>query len=197
VPPKKPAPARKKAARRTPPARQEPPPPSPAPVAIARPRVYRSPDEIRDRLRQGFGERIPALEEIADGVLHIALRQKCDVCGHVPTDSTGAPLQDLLKLAPTAADRLRAIGEMGKHAMEPNVGEFSPAQLEEIRRRMTLAAEQVRAAVPAPHYSPELAERLSLIVTLPDARTLDDVTRLLPAWREHQRQQAAARAGFG
>lgn len=62
--------------------------------------------EIRERCRGSFYERIPILEEIADA--HVALRQKCEKCGHEPKDLVPEIS------TPQVSDRIRAITELGK-----------------------------------------------------------------------------------
>lgn len=68
-------------------------------------RSGRPPSAVRDACRLAFQQRIKVLKEIADGVVVYRLRKDGDKPGE----------DELLKLAPTPADRIRAVDTLGKY----------------------------------------------------------------------------------
>lgn len=83
-----------------------------------------TPSALRKRLTGSLEERIPLLEEFADG--HVKLRTKCEKCGHTPEPTELAPVQ------PDHADRLRAMDLMGKYGP----GTTSTVNLDDVTGRL-------------------------------------------------------------
>jgi hypothetical protein len=110
------------------------------------PGAGRPPSAIRNRLRGALDQRVPVLEEIADGVVTIKLAQKCEHCGKEPTE--GAPtVEEVLRQAANPADRLKAIDMMAKYGF----GSGMPSDEVRARLRATVALiEELPEAVAEP-----------------------------------------------
>jgi hypothetical protein len=108
----------------------------------------RPPSEIRQRCRGSFYDRIRILEEIADGVVTITIREKCPNCGH---RAKKADLKGTLPDAPPTADRIRAVDRLGHYGLENDKG----VSAAEVGRRLGRTIDIIRETL-----EPEQAEAL-------------------------------------
>lgn len=112
------------------------------------PGTGRPPSAIRSRLRGAFDERVAVLEEIADGIVTINLREKCEHCGEMPTRQSPLELQNLVRSVTN--DRLKAIDMMAKYGMGPGMS------VDEVRDKVRATKAAADDILP-----PELAEQFT------------------------------------
>lgn len=74
----------------------------------------RPPSRVKEALRKSFDDRIPLLEEIADGVVRLRFVGRCEECGHESGELEWGDVKEALKQAPTPGERIRAMEAMGK-----------------------------------------------------------------------------------
>lgn len=81
----------------------------------------RPPSKIRAALRKGFEDRVPALMDIADGVVVIRLTSECEHCGESPSEPLS--IEEIEKAIPNVGERLKALDMMAKYgAVAPKGG---------------------------------------------------------------------------
>ena len=131
----------------------------------------RPPSDIRARCRGSFEQRIPILEQIADGEaserievpLFVVLQHaECPKCGDKlkATDPAAEAMVTVRgKVSPKARDRILAIGKLGVVGMDAG-----RADAEDVRARLALTIGILQAEL-----APELAERI--------------LARIEPVWR--------------
>ena len=98
----------------------------------------RPPSEVRARLRGSFEERIPVLEQFMDGQVTLPLRRRCEHCGKEPTNRDEDA--EVLRLAPSPADILRAFDIAGKYGL----GTTRQINTEHVRERLRATLETIR-----------------------------------------------------
>jgi hypothetical protein len=112
------------------------------------------PSVVRERARTAFHQRIPVLEQIADGQLTVAIRQRCPGCGHEPTPAA----TEVIAREVRPADQVAAMRELGRVGMGERIS------VEDVRIRLTETVTTIREVLP-----PTLAEAV--------------IDRLDPIWR--------------
>jgi len=80
---------------------------------------------VRYKLRLALAKRIKTIENIADGIVEITIKQKCPDCGYEPPEGVRTKSRKIL-----TQDMLRAINMMAQHGL----GNAMP--MDEIRRLM-------------------------------------------------------------
>lgn len=93
----------------------------------------RPPSAIREQLRGSFAERIPILEQFADGAVPIT--EKCPKCGYSPANADAIETVD-------HTDRLRALEMLAKHGLDdPPLKQVIVLASPELRERLERQAQ--------------------------------------------------------
>lgn len=103
---------------------------------------------------KAFANRIPMLEQIADGTVLVDVVEKCGECGHEPYGSGAC----ILKLPASAADRVQAVDVLRKAAL----GDGNELAVLEVRTRLHKTVKLIRDELPE-WQAEELLDKLGRV----------------------------------
>ena len=88
------------------------------------------PSEVRRMARAIFAERMPVLEQIAEGRVVVPLTERCRSCGYEPTPSDEQAREQAIERAVRPSEQVRAMEVLGRIGMGPAVS------IDDVKARM-------------------------------------------------------------